>query len=654
MKTFVLFLSLVLLIDSTYSSEIKSPQYSGSETCKSCHQQQYDAWSDSHHSWAWREPKSENVLGNFNNVEFQHAAFNYRFITENGNYYVIADNKSGKAKKYKVHSVAGVTPLQQYLVEIGLGHLQALDVAWDTELKRWYHLYPDQDTSAGNGMHWARSYKNWNSRCAECHATDYKKNYNPLKASYKSQQAEIGVGCEACHGPGSTHITWANRPEKFIGKQWKGVGSKGLTHAYVNNNAASEINLCAGCHSRREPIGANSPEPGSDFSDHYRLTLLRDGLYFADGQIHDEVYVYGSFLQSKMYEKGVKCTDCHDAHNYQLKAEGNVLCTQCHNLKGNVQFPSLRKKDYDSPVHHFHKVGTEGAECKQCHMPERHYMVVDGRRDHSFRVPRPDLSEKIGVPNVCSSCHKDKSATWALAELTKHIGEKREREIHFSQIFNSADNHLDEKTRKQMLSLANNSEIPSIVRASSLERLLPVASTLDFSLIASLLSDNNPWIRRAATNLFVYSPDAIRQKHILPLLNDGTRSVRLEAVKGFLNGYREGFSFSETLTLNRVMKEYQQSLAAKTDYPEIQMKLGGVALTQRNIPAAISAFKTAVKMDPQLVQAWIMLARINAAIGKPDIANQTLADAIKANPEEKLLKQNVLSLRPGQTYSLLP
>ncbi|MCG7927156.1 MAG: tetratricopeptide repeat protein [Candidatus Thiodiazotropha taylori] len=643
MKTFVLFLSLVLLIDSTYSSEIKSPQYSGSETCKSCHQQQYDAWSDSHHSWAWREPKSENVLGNFNNVEFQHAAFNYRFITENGDYYVIADNKSGKAKKYKVNSVVGITPLQQYLVEIGLGHLQALDVAWDTELKRWYHLYPDQDTSAGNGMHWAGSYKNWNSRCAECHATDYRKNYDPLNKSYTSQQTEIGVGCEACHGPGEAHLSWANAPEKFSMGAWMGAKANGLT--VVTNSAASEINLCAGCHSRREPVGGNSPFPGSKYTDNYRLSLLRDGLYFPDGQIHDEVYVYGSFLQSKMYEKGVKCSNCHDAHSYRLKAEGNALCTQCHNAQGNALFPSLIKKDYDAADHHFHKVDSEGSECKQCHMLERHYMVVDGRRDHSFRIPRPDLSEKMDLPNVCNTCHQDKSPSWAVAEISKRYPDGQQNKSHFAELFNSADSGISSQTIKQLFDLAKDPNLPAIVRASALERLFPVVGNLDLSEIETLLADDNAWVRSAAVNLFVYSADENKTQKLLPLLSDSVRSVRLEAVKAFLETNPEGLAFSDSLAVKKAMKEYQQSLMDKADFPEIQMVLGGVALTKRNIPAAISAFSQAVEMDSQLIQAWVMLARIQAAVGQTSESKQTLRKAVKANPDNKELQQ--LSKRSG-------
>jgi tetratricopeptide (TPR) repeat protein len=638
MQVITIILVLTFLSGSVFSAAM-TPKYTGSSSCKSCHQTQYKAWSDSHHSWAWRKPEPANVLGDFNNTEFQHAGFTYRFITNKRDFYIIADNQQGVAEKFRVDSVVGITPLQQYLVDTGSGHLQALDVAWDTEHNRWYHLYPDEDTSAGNGMHWTGSYKNWNSRCAECHATDYRKNYEPLNRSYKSQQAEIGVGCEACHGPSEAHLSWADAPDRFSMGAWQGIDAKGLTGAYAANNGASEINLCAGCHSRREPIGANSPQPGSNYTDNYRLSLLHDGLYYPDGQIHDEVYVYGSFLQSKMYDKGVKCSNCHDTHSYRLISNGNVLCTQCHNAQGNELFPSLIKKQYDSADHHFHESGSEGAECKQCHMPERHYMIVDGRRDHSFRIPRPDLSKKMDVPNVCNSCHKDKTPAWATAEIIKRFPDGASTKSHFAEVFNSADNGMNEQTGNRLLDLAKDKNLPAIVRASALTRLAPVSKRLDFKQIETLLADENAWVRHAVVNLFVYSSKENKMEKLLPMVNDPVRSVRLEAVKGFLETDIQKLTFSDSVAVKKAMKEYQESLFAKADVPEIQMVIGGVALSRRNIPAAIHAFSQALELDPQLIQAWVMLARIKAAVGQKSAAKQILSKAVKANPGNKELMQ---------------
>lgn len=103
-----------------------------------------------------------------------------------------------------------------------------------------------------------------------------------------------------------------------------------------------------------------------------------------------------------MNAHGVACSDCHDPHSQKLRAPGNAVCAQCH----------LSVK-FDVPEHHRHKPGTKGGECASCHMPTVTYMVVDPRHDHAMRIPRPDLSVKLGTPNACNDCHKDKKPSWA-------------------------------------------------------------------------------------------------------------------------------------------------------------------------------------------------------------------------------------------------
>ena len=160
--------------------------------------------------------------------------------------------------------------------------------------------------------------------------------------------------------------------------------------------------------------------------DDYRVALLDEDHYFPDGQIKEEDYEYGSFIQSRMFHAGVTCSDCHEPHSSRLRAEGNGVCAQCHSAQ-----------KYDSPAHHFHKVGSAGARCVECHMPTRTYMVVDARRDHSIRIPRPDLSVKLGTPNACTNCHTDKSAQWASDSVNKWYGHTPEGFQQFAETLNA-------------------------------------------------------------------------------------------------------------------------------------------------------------------------------------------------------------------------
>ena len=370
------------------------PAYVGSESCTACHRAEAKAWKGSHHGLAWTAPTPENVRADFDGTEFSQGDMTARFrIEPDGSYHVTVTETDGVTTDYRVHSVAGVYPLQQYLIETEPGRLQSFDVVWDSEKGGWFSLSPDGPFAPDDGMHWTGPYKNWNGRCAECHATGFVKHYDATAHTFASTEAEIGVGCEACHGPGSAHAAWASGPRKSRGTP---PPNYGFSVDFSDREATLE--QCATCHSRREPHFADEPLPGTPFHDSYNLSLLMPGLYQADGQILDEVYVYGSFLQSKMHAKGVTCLDCHEPHSATLRAEGNAVCAQCHNPAGNTAFPSLRLAEYDSPEHHFHEPGTPGSECKNCHMVERVYMGNDWRADHSLRVPRPDLDAVTGAP----------------------------------------------------------------------------------------------------------------------------------------------------------------------------------------------------------------------------------------------------------------
>ncbi len=573
------------------------------------------------------------MLGDFDATTFAHRGKSTRFETRNGHFFLVTEGPDGVPAEYRVIGAVGVAPLQQYLVETEAGRLQVLDTAWDPVAKRWYHLYPDQDLPPGDGLHWSGPYKNWNARCAECHATGYEKHYDPSARRYASTQAEIGVGCEACHGPGEAHVAWARDPGGFDPAAWPGTHPSGLTIAFDADHAEAEIQQCAGCHARREPIGDASPRPGTLFADSYRLALLSGDLYHADGQIKEEVYEYGSFLQSKMYARGVRCSSCHEPHSAELRAEGNAVCAQCHGPAGNPDFPSLKKAAYDTPNHHFHKPGTDGAECKSCHMIERVYMGIDGRRDHSFRVPRPDLTVLLGTPNACNDCHRDKSGEWAAAEVARRFPDSAHRGPTFAKPFAAAWSGVDEANAIEMLlNIAFDQTGAGIIRATALTLLQRYATPQIADRTAPALQDTDPLVRAAALPLQRPASLPVRVERIVPLLQDPMKSVRIEAARSLLDVPRSLYPSGAGPIASSAIGEYRASLVAKADFPESQMAIAGTALTLRNFPAAEQAFAEAVRMDPQLVDGWVMLARIRMAEGRLRAAEEALRDGLTANP----------------------
>ncbi len=542
------------LTAQAHADEPSRPEYVGSETCAACHTDAVDDWQGSHHDLAWTLPSAETVVGQFDGRAFTHQGKTYRFTTRDGQYFIDTDDAKGGMQRYEVIGVAGIEPLQQYIIETEPGRLQSFDVVWDVDGQRWFHLYPDQVLAPGDGMHWTGPYKNWNARCAACHATGFEKNFSAQTKQYQSRQAEIGVGCEACHGPAQAHVEWASTGKSFKSADWHGVNEIGLTInltrgrgteaellGYLANteqrlgpldDAETQIQQCAGCHARREAFDDGNPAPGTPFHDAYRLSNLREGLYHADGQILDEVYVYGSFLQSKMYANDVVCTDCHNPHSAQLKVEGNGLCSQCHSPAGNPEFPTLTLKEYDAPSHTFHAQGSAGSECKSCHMIERTYMGVDGRRDHSFRIPRPDLSLQTRAPNACNDCHDDKSARWAADTLATWFPNSTQRGAHFSQVLADGRRNLPEQA-DALAGLAEYDQLPAIVRATALDMLAPLADPMLAARLEPLLSDPEPLVRVSALSIQRGAPETERSTRIVALLEDPVKAVRIAAAQTF-------------------------------------------------------------------------------------------------------------------------
>ncbi|MEW2916310.1 multiheme c-type cytochrome [Ruegeria sp. ANG10] len=615
----------------------QSPEYVGSDQCIACHKAEVEAWSASHHALAWTTVEDGHIAADFDGTRFDHDGMSVEFSQTGDMVQAHVTEKDGSTTPYDLHSVIGIDPLQQYLFETEPGRLQSFDVVWDTSEQRWYHLYPDQDLPPDDGLHWTGPYKNWNARCAECHATGFEKNYDGQTRNYSSVQAEIGVGCEACHGPSSAHIDWTQ------GRNISADLSEfGFTMSWGKGRTEEEIQQCAGCHSRREAHGDGNPVPGTPYHDAYNLSVLRPGLYHPDGQILDEVYVYGSFLQSKMYAQGVGCTDCHDPHSAELKAEGNGVCTQCHSPAGNPDFPTLITKDYDTAAHHHHPDDSAGAQCVSCHMIERVYMGVDWRRDHSFRIPRPDLG--LGQ-DACTDCHQSEDQAWAAGQIQGWFPDSTQRTEHFGTTFQAALTGQADGP-EALLDIATDPNMAGIVRATAAYLLQPFASPEVAAKTAPLLSDTNPLVRANAAPLQREAALPDRVGRLEPLLSDPMRNVRISAAKEFLSIPAQALTPDQQTQVAQSMDEWQGSIANRLDFPETHLVLGGMALTFRNAPAAEQAFREVVTLDPQRAEAWpmlVQLAQINRGI---EAARNVLQEGLSILPNDPGLLQLKAQLTP--------
>ncbi len=346
--------------------------YVGRASCVQCHPKEAALYQDSHHDKAMDLANEQTVLANFNDVSVEHLGVTARMFRKGKQFFVNTEGPDGRYGDFEVKYVFGFEPLQQYMVEFDrastqpeseLPKVQVLRWSWDTTKKEWFHLDPPDVATRlmpEDPLHWTGAAQRWNSMCADCHSTHLVKGFSPKENRYHTTFSEIDVSCESCHGPGSIHVSLAKR---WLGKKDPHFGY-GL--ARLKESAENQIQSCAPCHARRGLV-AEGFQAGDNYYDFYSESLLQTNIYFADGQVQDEDYIHGSFLQSKMYHKGIRCSDCHDPHSAKLKHDGNKVCTSCH------QHPAAK---YDSIAHHFHKPEGAGAQCVNCHMPSTTYMAL--------------------------------------------------------------------------------------------------------------------------------------------------------------------------------------------------------------------------------------------------------------------------------------
>ena len=497
-------------------------------------------------------------------------------------------------------------------------------MAWDTERGRWFSMGENADeiVAPGDWLHWTRNAQNWNGMCAECHSTNLRKNFDATNNTYNTEWSDIDVNCEACHGPGSTHVDWAQldpmgRPE---------IDNYALTVRTSNIDNRELVDLCAACHSRRSEIG-DYDHAQPTMHESLEPSLLSEALYHADGQILDEVYVWGSFLQSKMYANDVRCDDCHNVHSLELHEQGNKLCLQCH-----------VDDTYDSYEHHFHQKvvdgePSDGAACIKCHMPERTYMVVDDRADHSLRVPRPDLTLEIGVPNACgqSGCHDDQTAEWSADAYTNWYGTSRKP--HFGTVFAAARSGNPE-AQDGLHALIANDLYPLIVRATALSELQAFPGERTSHVLRQALADDEALIRLTAVRTFAgQSPEHLAGS-LGPLLFDPVRGVRIAAAAALANVGRELLKPHERPALEKELAEYIAATERSLDFAASGMNLANLYAGQGELELAERYYRMALDVDDLFFPAKQNLAILLSRQGNDEEAEGLLREILAEYPEQ--------------------
>jgi len=626
-------IAVILLLSATAAHAQAPPQYVGTAACTGCHADQAARWQDSHHARAMQPATPATVLGDFTGGA---AGAPTRFFREGDAYMVHTEGPDGTPRDYKIDYTFGVDPLQQYLIAFPGGRYQALGTAWDSRAReqggqRWFSLYPDPAPHAGDPLHWTGRDQTWNYQCANCHSTDLRKNFDLATNSYATTWSDVNVACEACHGPGSNHIAWVQGPPA------EDAGHKGLT-AWLRPNAgewvmnpqtgiaqrseklvSGELDVCAGCHARRKVIAGN-PVPGGKFLDSYLAALLEPGLYHADGQIDGEVFEYGSFVQSRMFRAGVTCTDCHEPHTATLRAEGNGLCAQCH-------MPAK----FDTADHTHHAPGSTGAQCANCHMPTKTYMIVDVRRDHSIRVPRPDLSVALGTPNACTTCHTDRTAEWAAEAVARWFPGGRQTQPHYATALHAG--RTDAANAEVLLdALVLDTNQPAIARASALP-MLAHGTAASSAAVRAAIADPDALLRMAAPRAFSAALSASTAQTEFSLLRDPVRAVRIEAARALSGADPRTLTPAQQSALAAAYAELVTAEMTDAERPETHLNLGLLDLRRQQPGEAEAEYTTALRLDPSFVPAMVNLADLDRARGQDRQGEALLTRALALEPQ---------------------
>jgi len=622
-------------------------KFVGSETCAGCHQHEAKLWQGSQHQLAMAHATDKSVLGDFTDATFDYFGVTSRFFRKDGKYLVETDGSDGKLATFEIKYTFGVDPLQQYLVEFADGRVQALPIAWDTRPKdqggqRWFHLYPKEAIAHEDVLHWTKLNQNWNFMCSECHSTGVRKNYDATNDRYATTFAEINVGCEACHGQGSRHVDWARNSGNWWSFGKIDDPTEGLAERFSERRDAAwvpdadtgnvkrsapprtlraEVETCGLCHARRSEF-SEAWSPGQWLSDTHMVSPLVRGLYHADGQMLDveEAYNYGSFKQSKMFAAGVTCSDCHDPHSAKLRQPGDATCLQCHS-----------KEKYADAAHHRHETVSPPLTCASCHMPTRTYMVVDTRHDHSFRVPRPDISVKLGTPNACNDCHKDKSPEWSAEAVERWHGPNRKGFQNYAAAFHSAWNDQADAARL-LAAVAADASAPSIARASALSELGARATPATLNLARAAIADPDPMVRIGAIDMLQNASLEQRWSIASPLLSDPIRGVRIRTASLLGDVPSSRLPDHDRERFDHAADEFIAAQKFDADRPEARTTLGSFYTRRGRNADAEAEYKAALRLSPQFTGASINLADLYRQTGRENEGATVLRNAIDISP----------------------
>lgn len=407
--------------------------YTGSGECRACHADRHESWARTYHRTMTQRALPGAVLGDFDDASYEYRGVTSRFTREGDRHFITTldaeDPESGRLTRYEVALTVGSRRVQQYVTRIGTRHWR-LPLAWDVERGRWFHLaggflHPD-----GSDFHTHTAL--WDANCIFCHNVKARPGLDPAADTFAARVEELGVACEACHGPGALHAERAaDRRNRWAMDLLDARDAAAVSPWELG--AERQVQVCGHCHGQRlphpherileyltagdpytagddlsrfaTPIGPDTELEGADFS-------LR---FWGDGTPRLTAHEYQSLLLTRDHrEGGLTCLHCHAMHGGDPRGmiapemRGKAACVSCH--------PAI---DADVAGHTRHRADGPGSDCTACHMPRITYGILETHPTHRIQVPEPSRAWRHDMPEACTLCHVNRTAAWAAEAATE-------------------------------------------------------------------------------------------------------------------------------------------------------------------------------------------------------------------------------------------
>jgi predicted CXXCH cytochrome family protein len=569
------------------------PAWVGSAACAACHPTAYRLWRESMHAHAAAEAAPRPP---FDGRRRTMASGDFRPLADAGHARVEVFAEGGATETTPVAYTLGDRYVQQFLVPAAGGRWQVLPAGYDPQAGEWFDVFPEAPGPQA-WTHWRNPGATANAQCLECHVTGYRKGYDLARDAYASTWQELGVGCEACHGPGGAHVRGAT-----------GGGAVAIERG-------RSMDACVLCHSRRAVL-AEGYVPGRSPWDHFDPELLDTDVYHASGQVRGEAYEWTSFQMSRMAAAGVRCADCHEPHAAALRADGNALCLRCHEAR------------LAAIGHTHHAPGGAGSACVGCHMPPAVFMERDVRRDHFVAPPDPELAAAIGAPDACTTCHRDRDQAWAAEAVATWYGRSvaRGAAAAVTTLIEGLRRHDPDAVQPALDALQRGGL--DDVRAASILRLLVDAEARDavVPVASRYLGAPSPLVRAAAVRALGSSaaPSVVADAAIgAPLL------VRAEAGFALRAARPTAASDPRLAALRRAWWTAQQGLQ---DVPEVHYNAALFLTAEGDLAGAEREYLTGLRLWPWDPAPRQNLALLLAGAGRPADAETELRDLVRRFP----------------------